>query len=79
MAKFAGSSPARQWTICAPEGGECAFTGTREVRYGANGAYVYQTLLDGTSCNDVIFGDPIEGVVKSCELSIAPGSSLTSP
>ena len=46
-----GSSP-NDWTFCAPEGGVCAFTGTNEVRYGANGAFVYQTLTDGTACNN---------------------------
>src|SRR3712207_8358033 len=25
------------WTLCATEGGTCVFTGTRQVRYGANG------------------------------------------
>ena len=35
------SSPAvddTPWNFCAPEGGVCAFTGTTEVRYGADGA-----------------------------------------
>ena len=27
------------WTFCAPEGGFCAFTGTTDVRYGADGAF----------------------------------------
>jgi len=57
-----------EWTFCAPEGGVCAFTGTREVRYGANGSFVYKTLTDGTPCTNAVFGDPIFGVVKSCEL-----------
>ena len=63
-----------EWTFCAAEGGVCAFTGTAEVRYRANGAYVYQTLLDGTGCTNWVFGDPIYGVVKSCDLRTASPS-----
>ena len=61
-----------EWTFCASEGGICAFTGAREVRYGANGAYVYQTLLDGTACTNQVFGDPIYGSVKYCAMRIPP-------
>jgi hypothetical protein len=71
-------SPPTEWTFCAAEGGVCAFTGAREVRYGANGVYVYQTLLDGTGCTNHVFGDPLYGVVKSCDLKTPSGSSLTS-
>ena len=53
------------WTFCAPEGGVCAFTGTTEVRYGANGSFVYRTLTDGTACTNEVFGDPIYGTVKA--------------
>ena len=60
--------PPTEWTFCAAEGGVCAFTGTIEVRYGANGSYVYKTFTDGTACTNEVFGDPIFGVVKSCEL-----------
>jgi probable HAF family extracellular repeat protein len=60
------------WTFCAPEGGLCAFTGTTEVRYGANGTYVYQTFTDGTACNNAVFGDPLYGTRKSCAIRILP-------
>ena len=66
--------PPTEWTFCAPENGVCAFTGTREVRYGANGSYVYQTLTDGTACTNEVFGDPIYGVVKTCDLRTASPS-----
>ena len=52
VAKFA----ATDWIFCAPEGGVCAFTGTTEVRYGADGTYVYQTFTDGTACTNAVFG-----------------------
>ena len=61
-----------EWTFCADEGDLCPFTGTAEVRYGANGAYVYQTLTDGTACINDVFGDPIYGTVKACAIRIPP-------
>ena len=64
--------PPTEWTFCASEGGVCAFTGTTEVRYGANGAYVYQTLTDGTACANAVFGDPIVGTVKQCSIRSTP-------
>ena len=68
-----------EWTFCAAEDGVCSFSGTREVRYGANGVYVYQTLADGTACTNAVFGDPLYGVVKSCSVRTAFGSSSASP
>ena len=64
--------PPSEWTVCATEGGVCAFTGTREVRYGVNGAFVYRTLSDGTACTNEVFGDPIYGSVKYCAVRIPP-------
>jgi len=56
------------WTFCAAEGGVCAFTGVREVRYGANGSFVLKTLTDGSACINEVFGDPIYGTVKQCSI-----------
>jgi len=65
-----------QWTFCAMENQTCAFTGTREVRYGANGSYAYLTLSNGTPCTNGVFGDPISGIVKQCYIkATAPPSS----
>lgn len=55
-----------EWIFCANESSFCPFSGTREVRYGANGVYVYKTLTDGTDCANYVFGDPVPGVLKSC-------------
>ena len=66
--------PADDWTFCATEGGFCTFTGTQQVRYGANGSYFYQTLSGGTPCTNSVFGDPIYGVVKQC--AIPAGASI---
>jgi parallel beta-helix repeat protein len=57
------------WTFCAVEGGFCAFTGTQQVRYGANGSYFYETLSGGTACTNSVFGDPIVGVAKQCAIA----------
>jgi hypothetical protein len=71
------TTPPPDWTFCAAEGGVCAFTGTMEVRYGANGSYFYKTLSDGTACTNAVFGDPIFGVVKSCSIGAASQSPPT--
>ena len=39
----AAADPSPTWTFCANEGGSCAFTGTKQVRYGANGTYTVRT------------------------------------
>jgi spore coat protein U-like protein len=54
------------WTACATEGGTCSFSGTREVRFGANGVYTSKVITSSTPCTTAVFGDPIRGVVKSC-------------
>jgi len=58
--------PPMEWTFCAPEGGVCTFTGTIDVRYGANGSFFFKTVTDGTACTNQVFGDPAPGVAKSC-------------
>ena len=55
------------WTNCAAENGQCDFTGTKEVRYGANGSYFYLDLTDGTACTNAVFGDPLVGTTKECD------------
>ena len=62
------------WTLCAAEGGFCAFAGTQQVRYGANGVYSYRTLSGGTACTNSVFGDPIVGTAKQCHIGAASAS-----
>lgn len=52
--------------FCATEGGRCAFSGDRYVRYGANDRYVVLLLSDGTDCTNLVFGDPAPNVRKDC-------------
>src|SRR5262245_11171911 len=71
------SAQTTDWTICAYEGGVCAFTGTRQVRYGANGLYAYLTVTDGTPCYSSVFGDPAPGLFKQCDTSTTSTSTST--
>ena len=57
------------WTACANEGATCSFSGTREVRFGANGVYTSKVISSSTPCTTAVFGDPIRGVAKSCSYS----------
>jgi len=56
------------WTFCANETERCNFSGTKQVRYGANEIYVYGTFHDGVVCSNAAFGgDPLSGVIKHCD------------
>jgi hypothetical protein len=59
------------WTTCANEGGTCTFSGTREVRFGANGIYTSKVFTGSTPCTTAVFGDPNHGVAKTCSYSSA--------
>ncbi|WP_035058413.1 carbohydrate-binding protein [Andreprevotia chitinilytica] len=54
------------YTFCATENQTCNFSGTRTVAYGANGTFAYQNFTSSTACNNTVFGDPLNGVVKAC-------------
>lgn len=57
------------WSKIAEEWGSFILTTPSEVRYGANGVWVSKTLFPGVyGCDNGFFGDPIGGVVKSCEI-----------
>jgi len=55
------------WEFCANENETCAFTGTRQVRYGAAGLYAYRNATDGTACTNAVFGDPAPNMAKHCD------------
>jgi thermitase len=65
------------WTRCASEGGVCNFSGTRQVRYGANNSYAVTTANGTLSCSNGVFGDPMYGVVKTCDYGDAISSTIT--
>ena len=65
------------YTRCSGEGETCVLTGTMDVAYGANGAFIYLTNRTGSvACNNGTFTDPITGVVKSCYVK-ASGAATT--
>jgi len=53
---------------CAKENKSCSFSGTKLVRYGAGTTWVYKTFTNGVDCTNAIFGDPISGVAKTCQI-----------
>lgn len=66
------------WTRCASEGGVCNFSGTRQVRYGANNSYAVTTATGTISCSNGVFGDPMYGVVKTCDYGDVISNTITS-
>ena len=57
------------WAFAANENGTVNISGTKQVRYGANGVYYTQTFTNSTiGCNNSVFGDPVPGVSKTCEI-----------
>lgn len=70
-------TPSSGWTQCASENQQCSFSGTMVVRYGANGEYNYQTATNGIQCANSVFGDPIPGTFKSCQMAPVPPTSWT--
>ncbi|WP_168119583.1 fibronectin type III domain-containing protein [Paenibacillus sp. HB172176] len=66
------STPVPQWEPCAGENNLCSFTGTKEVRYGANSSYIIGTYTDGVMCSNNGFGsDPAPGYYKTCDVNMA--------
>jgi endoglucanase len=65
------------WTDCAQENGTCAFDGSRQIRYGGNGSYTYQTKTNSVACSNSVFGDPAYGTVKSCAYATTSASVAT--
>ncbi len=63
--------PATTWTRCASEGNACNFSGTRQVRYGANNSYAVVTATGTVACSNSVFGDPAYGVAKTCDYGAA--------
>ncbi len=56
------------WTKCAAEYEQCSFVGTRNVRFGLDGVFVSKELTGGTPCSREVFGDPVVGKLKQCDI-----------
>ncbi len=54
------------WQVCALEGEQCQFRGTREIRFGAADSYAVRTASGGIDCDTRQFGDPAPGLRKMC-------------
>ena len=65
------TAAAVNWTNCAAENGTCNFSGSKNLRYGANGVYTYKTLTGPVACTNAVFGDPIVDAIKACDMSDA--------
>ncbi|MFC4100260.1 fibronectin type III domain-containing protein [Paenibacillus xanthanilyticus] len=62
------------WVHCAGENNPCTFTGTKEVRYGANNSFYYGTYTNSVMCANNIFGDPAPGAYKTCDVNMGGAS-----
>jgi type IV pilus assembly protein PilY1 len=51
---------------CANENGTCAFTGVKEVWYGADKSWAVAAASNGIACTNGNFGDPLTGTAKQC-------------
>ena len=61
-----GSRPSG-FTECASEGGNCTFSGTKEVIYGSNAKWNRFIVKNGVACTNAVLGpDPHTGEGKKC-------------
>jgi hypothetical protein len=64
------SASARDWVLCANEGGFCRAAPGAIIHYGRRGAFAHRrSPPGGLPCNNEVFGDPLVGVPKVCFLS----------
>lgn len=81
MSEPAAAQSTSTWSTCAREGERCSFSGTRTVRYGANSSWVVRQVTasgGGVACTNSVFGDPLKGTKKMCQLEVVPPPSSTS-
>ena len=69
--------PTVAWTPCASENGTCSFSGSRQVRYGANGQYAYKSASASIGCDNATFGDPVYGTAKGCDYASTNPTTTT--
>ena len=60
-------NPPTGHVLCAPERGQCSFSGSATVVYGARDRWTApRAFSGGVACNNATFGDPLPYVVKAC-------------
>lgn len=63
---------ANRWAYCADEGSSCTPSMPTLIRYGVPGNYHYRHVTGTIRCDARSFGDPIQGVKKTCEINTIP-------
>lgn len=58
----------RVWQHCAAQHDYCFYEGVSQVRYGANDTWVTLDAENEIYCSDKVFGDPLRGVLKTCQV-----------
>lgn len=57
------------WMRCAEEGGTCVIgSSIGVVRYGSGGSFFHRLISGQVSCHNIVFGDPSQGTVKTCDV-----------
>lgn len=56
------------WRYCAGEGQVCRVNGRAQVRFGDGQRFATRTVNGSVDCSTQVFGDPIYGKVKHCEV-----------
>lgn len=56
------------WKMCAIEGSVCEINGKSIMRYGERDVYVYKIVDSDFLCAHTVFGDPLWGVHKKCDV-----------
>lgn len=67
-----GDREANRWAYCADEGKSCSLPRPTLIRYGVPGDYHYRQLSGTVRCDGRTFGDPRQGVQKTCEVNTVP-------
>jgi type IV pilus assembly protein PilY1 len=55
---------------CANEGGNCNFTGSKYVAYGAGTKWSVGVFTGSVNCRNGVFGDPAPGTPKKCYIGV---------
>ena len=76
----ASNSTSSTWKRVAGEGEAFWVPANSTVRYGADGKYVKKTVSGNASCTNKFFaGDPVPGVLKSCEVLVVSTAPAPAP
>lgn len=54
--------------LCAKEGEQCNFTGTKEIAFGTSTKWITRIAKDGFSCDWKLLGDPAPNEAKECRI-----------